>query len=71
MASIIITDLPRTTTKPAYRAIWRIYRIAAKKALKASIQAMSDMMIYGQSIVKHQDGELININPKDFYKCQA
>ena len=67
--------IDRNTTKPQYKAMRHWLRLCARqvrhKAVKPAIQAVQDLMIYGQSLVKYENGEFININPKEFYKCQA
>jgi hypothetical protein len=68
MASIEITDCPRTFTKPMYKLIWRQYRIAANKALKASTEAMRDLMIYGTAIVRIEGDKVLNVSLGDYFK---
>ncbi len=68
-------EIDRNTTKTEYKAIKHWLRICAwavsGEVINAAKQAMSGLMIYGQSVVKHENGEITNIPLQDFYKCQA
>jgi hypothetical protein len=44
----MITDIPRSTTKAAWKFIYRQYRIVRREAKKAAL----DAMIYGSGMVR-------------------
>lgn len=56
----MITDVPRTFTKPMWRVLYRLHRIAARESSKV----IMDMVIYGTGFYR-VSGDGINHVPLD------